>query len=949
MSDLESSLLDALLGFVRVRLDALVTTLASDAKALLLTLVPAATSAQQDAAAATTADTELATAKTHATTFAADLAAGPTTLAACQSAFDELVAALAAVDRAVRALQASPDLGPLIGDAEQAVTFVLKKAVTAGGDSVSGLLDQLGLSDGSIANGLAMSGTKITYTVANAAERSIDPLSGVVLSLSATQLLATLDYGPATPTLGFEVDTGISVGLSSDGFVNQVAGDSAKATGTLKVLVDTANGLRFQAGAKGSADIDGSLDLPGVSLRELGIKIPDDAPLGLQLTGTLAGSIGPIAAVIQGAGIALTFDTNNLGSGNPLSLALQPPTGAGLVVDAGPVHGGGFVEHSGTEYGGALDLALGPIEIKAIGLIGTDPFSLVLVLSVDFVPPIQLSFGFTLNTVGGLLALERTIATDALRAGIHDHTADTVLFAKDPVAAAPTILQALRTMFPPQPGGFVVGPLLELGWGSPVSFVTARLGVVISLPDPKVILIGSLRLALPAPDAPLVDLRAEIYGEITPDHLLFLVSLAGSQVAGFPIAGDFGLLIAWGDQPDLAISAGGFHPHYPPPGELAGMRRVSVDLSPPTLITMRTEAYFALTSNSFQLGTRIELRAEVAGVGAEGHLQFDALVLWEPTFHFEIDLTAGVSLFAFGESFASVDLSLHLEGPGPWVAQGHASLSLLFFDVTLDIPRIAWGTGANPPPDPVHVQQLVTDRLNDAAAWAAQLPADTNLLVRLTPPTDEEGTVVHPLGALEARQHAAPLETVLDHIGAHPVDVPRVNLGQPVLNPASATPATAKAVSAATDLFAPGGFLALTDDEKLSRPAFEPFPSGIVINAETAAYGTPSATAYEWFTVVPPENTLASKQSYTLLTGLHATLLATSAAGDLTLTTGNPYSVVPDKVVLQDAGVARVRSTDDLGVVDGVTASSMTTTDAARIVGGLPVGVAQWVGAGVGS
>ena len=78
-------------------------------------------------------------------------------------------------------------------------------------------------------------------------------------------------------------------------------------------------------------------------------------------------------------------------------------------------------------------------------------------------------------------------------------------------------------------------------------------------------IIGRVRIALPAPQLPIVDLRATVYGEITPDHLLILVSLDGSRIAGFTVGGDIGLLLRWGGGAEFAISAGGFHPRYDPP------------------------------------------------------------------------------------------------------------------------------------------------------------------------------------------------------------------------------------------------------------------------------------------------------------------------------------------------------------------------------------------------
>jgi hypothetical protein len=941
MPDLETSLLNAALEFARSRLDELLTTVATDAEHLLLAGLPGATTAQQTAAAASGAATDLVDAKTHLASFAGDLGAGPASLAGVETAVGELGLALASVRAAATKVATAAGSGTT---PDQLMNGAVKAAVHAGGDAASGLVDYLGLGGASIPDGITVTGTTIGYAVTDAGPHSL--AGPAVLTLSDSSLRAALDFGAAPVSLSLSLQATLGIGMVSDGFVQQLLGDDATASATLTVTVDTARGLTFQAGSKNRADLPGSLSVPGVVLNGLGIELPSDAPHVLTLTGTLAGDLGPIHAVIQGAGVALTLDPTALlgGGGSPASLALWPPSGAGLTVDAGPISGGGFVVAKDGEYGGVLDLSLGPIEIQAFGLLTTDPFSLVFVLSVRFTPAIQLSFGFTLNAVGGLLALERTVATDALRAGLHDHTADTLLFPENAAAAAPTLLDLLRATFPPQPGGFVVGPLLELGWGAPVSFVTARVGVLIALPDPKVILIGSLRVALPTPDAAIVDIRADLYGEITPDHLLFLVSLTGSNVAGFALAGDFGMLIAWGDNPDLAISAGGFHPQYTPPGELAGMRRVSVDLSPPSFLTMRAEAYLALTSNSFQLGTRVELRADVAGVGAEGHLEFDALVRWSPTFYFEIDLSAGVSLFAFGESFASVDLSLHLEGPGPWIASGSASISLLFFDVDLDIPRIVWGSGDPTPPPQVHPQLMVHDELMKPACWEARLPPDTDMLVRLADLPDSDTVVVHPLGALEARQHLLPLETVIDRVGPNSIDVTRVNLGAPTVggNPAAA-------VSNATDQFSPGEFLDLTDDQKLSRQAFEPFPSGIVIAASTSVHGDASDTAYRWDTICPGRPAPRTTMDFTSLKGVHDAMFATGAAGRAFVSSGNPYGVPPEPVVLSDPGAVRVVSTLDLSAVAGVATDPMTTTAAARVVDSLPAGTAQWAGAGVGA
>lgn len=926
-ADLASTLLGEVLGFGRARLRTLLDDVAGDPAALLEALAPGTPVAGLRPETIAVVTEKLDAAKGHLAQLTLDLALPPQRLAEVQAPFLELAGAVANVRDAIDALGVDIRLDSKVGLVE-----ILAKAAQRGGAAFGGLVSQLGLNGaaGSVADGFSADDTTISYLLVNAAPRALPGPAGA-LTLNASTLTAVLTYADS-PTLALVVETGVAVGLAADGFVKTLAGEAASASATVKVSIDTARGVTFGAGAHNRIDLPGRLEIPGVTLRQLGLEAPDEPSSALELTASLSGELGPLQVVVDGAGIRLTF----AGSPPTPTLSLRAPSGAGVALDAGLVSGGGFLTQRDGVYGGALDLDLGPIGIKAVGLLRPDPFSLVLVLTVSFRPPIQLSFGFTLNAVGGVLAIQRVVAVDALRAGVRNHTVDTVFFPRDPVAAAPTILAALANIFPERDGGFVVGPLFELGWGSPVSFVTARLGVVLSAAtDPTLVLLGSLRMALPAPDAAIVDLRAELYGEITADHTLVLVSLEGSKVAGFPLSGDFGLLIGYGADPEIAISAGGFHPSFSAPGELAGMRRVSIDISPPSLMTLRTEAYFALTSNSFQLGCRAEMRAEVAGVGAEGHLQFDALVRFEP-FHFEIDISAGVSLYAFDTSFASVELRLHLEGPGPWVASGSASLSLLAYDVDFDLPRITWGEGPVSKADPVSPVQLVAKALRDPRAWAARLPAGSERFVRLVEVSGETDVVVHPLGAFEVRQRVAPLETKLDRIGRSPVSVPRVNLAAPNIGGLPA-----KAVSHAEELFALGQFVDMTNDEKLSSPAFERRPAGLVLSgANIAQHGTPVETPYRWETVYPKEPLPKSPEKDKVLFNVRVTaaVLATGAAGTAAVRLGNPYAVEAAPVALADPAERRILDTRTLAAAPGATTTPLTATIAAQTIAELELG-----------
>ncbi len=392
-------------------------------------------------------------------------------------------------------------------------------------------------------------------------------------------------------------------------------------------------------------------------------------------------------------------------------------------------------------------------------------------MSVEFTPAIDLSFGFTLNAVGGVIGIEHRLDTDALRSRLADGALDHIMFPDDPVAAAPAILDTLTAVFPREPGSIVIGPMVEIGWGRPISFLTAQVGVLISLPDPKIVIIGRVRIALPAPELPIVDLRATVYGEITPDYLLVLVSLHGSRIAGFTVGGDIGLLIKWGGGAEFAISAGGFHPRYTPPKQLAGMQRLQIDLSPPAILELRAIAYFAVTSNSVQLGARVELGADLGVASISGYLSFDALIVFAPKFLFMIDLGIGLTVRAFGVTLCGVTIQLHLEGPSPWRAEGTAEVEILWWDGGDRRRPVHLGRGRQP---------TATARRPAGAGLAGAAPQPRLVAgadVHRTPttssgckpaePSDTEVTV-HPLGLFEVRQHAVPLETDRDPGRAQP-------------------------------------------------------------------------------------------------------------------------------------------------------------------------------------
>ncbi len=718
---------------------------------------------------------------------------------------------------------------------------------------------------------------------------------------------------PFSAALGLE---GAEIGVGGGPIGALLAGAAGSVEADILVGVDTSNGLTLGGGVSHRIVLPARPKLPGLDVRGLLLELPDGVPDGIDIGASIAVSLGGvIQASVEGAGVRLAFDPAAVAAGaNPVAVGLKTPSGIGLSLDSGIVRGGGYLDQRAGGFGGALQLRLGPVEVNAVGLLTLEPaFALVVVMSISFLPPIDLTFGFTLNRVGGIVGVEHRLDNEALRAGIASGALDHVLFPDDPVGAAPAILQTLELVFPVESGAIVIGPMVEIGWGRPVSFVTAQLGVILSLPDPLVVIIGRGRVTLPAPDLPIIDLRAILYGEITPDHLLILVSLDGSRIAGFAVGGDFGFLLRWSGGAEFAISAGGFHPRYQPPRELAGMHRLSMDLSPPAILQLRAESYFALTSNSVQLGAHVEMSADIGVADISGYFAFDALVEFAPRFMFLIDLGIGLKVHVFGETLCGVQIQLHLEGPEPWRAQGSAEVEVLWWSVSIDVGPFTWGDDRNPPPLPADPRLLVHAALDhNPGSWQAIVPPDADRVVRLRPaPASETDVTVHPMGLFDVRQHAVPLETVVARVGPNPVPdgQRRVHLGVPQVDGSNAG-----ALSEVTELFSAGQFLDLTDDEKLSRPSFEPMPAGARIRppGETAPFAASRQADLRYETFVCDDDAMIGKKSQPASDGLftlsRALVLAAGAAGRSELRARSRYASAPDPIVLADAGEVLVRS-----------------------------------------
>ncbi|WP_028926217.1 DUF6603 domain-containing protein [Pseudonocardia acaciae] len=636
----------------------------------------------------------------------------------------------------------------------------------------------------------------------------------------------------------------------ADGFIGSIIPGGGVTMGAdLAVGVSHRNGFYFRGAANLELQVPVHAKLGPVEVEALTISVtPSGDGLPIGLGATFKAELGPIKAVVEQIGMTanLAFKSGNDGNLGPvdLSLGFRPPKGIGLSVDAGLVAGGGYLyfDPDRGEYAGVLELEFaGLVELKAIGLIstrmpdGSKGFSLLIVITAEFGGGgIQLGFGFTLLAVGGLIGLNRGMNLEELVRGVRAGSIDSVMFPRDVVANAPRILSDLRRFFPPEEGTFLIGPMAKIGWGTP-TLVSISLGVIVEIPPGNIAVLGVLRCVLPSSDLPLLVIQVAFVGALEPtkQRLWFYAELFDSRILMMTIGGGMGLLVAWGDNPELVLTVGGFHPSFkPPPLPFPVPPRLSIDILNQPGRLIRVTGYFAVTSNTVQFGARAEMRLGFGGFYLEGHLSFDALFRFSP-FAFLIEISAGVTLKAFGVGVFGIDLQFVLEGPQPWRAHGRGSISLLFFEISADFD-ISWGEDNNPTLPPARVLPLLEAEIKKLEGWTTRLPTGgAKALVNLRPLDETDKLVLHPLGTLFIQQRAIPLGVRLDKVGQQrPGDGNRFTV-----EPAADSGLVR--VSKTGDRFAMAQFQDMDDAAKLSRPAYETQDAGLELTAAQGAMESP--------------------------------------------------------------------------------------------------------------
>jgi hypothetical protein len=604
-------------------------------------------------------------------------------------------------------------------------------------------------------------------------------------------------------------------------------------------------GLKFSGSTELAIQLLSHLTLGPIEVTSLTLSIGiKDGRFPFLITADIKTALGPLTALVGGLGfrinVELTPDNKgNLGPINIDSPHFQTPNRIGLDVDAGGFRGGGFLDLNPDkgEYAGILELTFAEvISVRAVGILSTrlpdgkDTFSLLLIIVSEFVP-IQLSYGFTLLGVGGLLGLNRTVDLDALQVGVRDGTLNSILFPADVVANAPRIISDLKRVFPPREDRFLMGPMGKLGWGTP-TLISVEIGLLLEIPRPAFAIIGVLRVQLPAEEFGTIYIQVNFSGSVDFEkgQLQFDASLYNSRILIDPITGDMALRIYWGGDPNFLLTVGGFHPAYtPPPMNIGALQRVGFVLVA-GIPMVRAEVYLAITSNSVQFGAHVEVLYGVSFFNVFGFVDLDVLIQFNP-FMFIAEISAMVGVRSGTDVLFGIRISGTLKGPTPWNVRGEASFEIGFIiKVRLNANfEITAGEARNTLLPAIDVLGAIRKAIDNVGNWRAVLPNGANQHVSLRELGPTGALVLHPFGALEINQKVAPLNIALQRFGSSRPERGSIFKLAPVqINKAVVV------TSSTTEQFAPAQFFELSDAEKLSRPAFARYESGLLVGADDA-------------------------------------------------------------------------------------------------------------------
>lgn len=653
--------------------------------------------------------------------------------------------------------------------------------------------------------------------------------------------------------------------LRQNKFFSTLLKDDISAKFSLQLLYDYLKGFKMDGGYCFHIDIDcNNKNIGPLTLANLGI----DIGCPKNNFGTLRLGTGTTFSLQMGEAVSMSFENLKLGfdinifkkdfslGDFDFNFNFKFPDGIGVAIDCPAVKGAAIINYNQDtgELFGVLELdviekfGVSAILLLDLGIVDGHFFSMMAMLSTRFSPGIPLGMGFSLTAIGGMLGLQRMLDYNTIREAVRSGTLESTFFVSDVVKHIAEMKKTAEKIFPAKEEQFFVGLLGQISF-EPVVKCTA--GLMLQLPDPfEIILVGILKVSIE--DTDIIRINVAFSGSLDfKKGLQFDASIYDSSIVGITLEGDMAFRLFWGgDTKGFLLSVGGFHPAYKPEAgmHVSDMRRLSMKLDYDVL-KVGLETYFAVTSNSFQIGACLDIKVGWNEFGIFGYAGFDALFQFDP-FMFMFSIEAGMAVKVGGKEVLSIELALSLSGPKPWNAKGKAGFTFLFIPVKVSFD-ITWGNKQPElPQKQINVMPLFKEQVDNPKNWAVDATRrdwDVILIENNTEQSEdaEMVLVLAPGAVLAFNQNAIPMEEKMDLCNnAVPNDYKKMMIDKVVLNNSERQILNYEEISKAEEDeefrlstigitldndFAPALFKSMTNQEKLKSSSYKKYASGFTL------------------------------------------------------------------------------------------------------------------------
>ncbi len=613
------------------------------------------------------------------------------------------------------------------------------------------------------------------------------------------------------------------------------------------LIYDSLDGFKFDGSASLKLDFNTNVKIADVfTLNKIGLEMgpaaTEDSSVSAMITTSFTIDTEVIKFSVQnlkvGAHVNYLKDDGSLGDFE-LSPVFGFPTGMSVYIDASAVKGTGVISYNKEkeEFLGVLDLKiLDKVEVKALALLtmkmpdGGKGFSFVGLISVYFIPGIPLGMGFSLTGLGGAIGLNRGIDRDTMQNGVRKGEITTVFFVEDIEDHMDTMLTQIGSYFPIKRNQFFFGILARISY---TEIMNIEFGLLLQAPSPtQILIVGGLFINLPTKEKALVKINVYFDGGIDFDEgMWFNASLVNSELVKIQLFGDIAFRLNWGKNKGFLLSAGGFHPAFKPDAafNLGTMARLGMKIDY-DIVKMTFESYFAITSNTVQLGAQVDIKIGWDNVGLYGYFGFDCLFQFKP-FRFIFDVRMGVEARWGSWTLLSVNLTFSLSGPAKWNAKGHAKFKILFFPFEVGF-NISWGSEHKDSQiNYISTYELISNEYFKTANWTIIASKYQSEQVKLAEPNpNEKAIIMQPFDGIQFEQPMIPFldgeKQILQRYGEgiRPVDysairISKVQIGSKIFEKLTETNYD----------FAPSLLFDLDDNAKLARPSYEKMPNGVKV------------------------------------------------------------------------------------------------------------------------